>query len=467
MRSGVSFGKTPAANEHGSTRVYPRVLVIVFLIVFSAPVQLARADYSRPDMISASSASGQFIVTGSPQSSPLASIPDVANNDNIVRLDPALLAVSADRIRIFLMQKLGVSPLAPYGGKIYLALHPARALDENVAVFPSRFENTWVYHVLLPDVLPRERLVRTLASVLLLEYANRSAGEHSADVPPWLVEGLSQELMADSLKETVVSTPDQTVNGLSLDRVNVTQRGMDTLTGTRAVLQNYSVLTFAQLSWPTDLQLSGEDGGAYRASAQLFVDELLGLRNGSAKLRAMMEMLPRYYNWQTAFQSAFHDNFSAPLDTEKWWALQSVIFISRSPGPQWTAAASRLKLDEILSVAVEFRTATNNLPAPTEVSLQSVIQNFDPALQQEILQTKLRDLELAQFQMAPSLAVLTAEYRDALAGYLGQAPLKRVSLVLNKHLKSKVSARDTIRKLDVLDAQRRAVTIAARPGFGE
>src|ERR1700722_6311148 len=103
VRSGVSFGKKPAANEHGIARVRPLRLTIACLVFFLALTPPARADFSSPDMVSASSSSGQFVVTGSRQFSPLASIPDIAANKDIVRLDPALLAVSAERIRAFLM----------------------------------------------------------------------------------------------------------------------------------------------------------------------------------------------------------------------------------------------------------------------------------------------------------------------------------------------------------------------------
>jgi hypothetical protein len=214
------------------------------------------------------------------------------------------------------------------------------------------------------------------------------------------------------------------------------------------------------LSWPTDIQLSGEDGGVFRASAQLFVDELLDSHNGPQKMNAMLQLLPQFYNWQTAFWKAFHENFSTPLQVEKWWALQTVIFASRSPGPQWTAAASREKLDEILDVAVDFRSASNNLPTRAEISLQTVIRNFDATRQMEILQAKLHDLETAQFRMAPSLAVLTAEYRNALASYLGEP--KPREPVLNKRAPKKVSAGETVRILDTLDARRRAVALATR-----
>jgi hypothetical protein len=437
----------------------------VACLIFLGLQRSAHADFSMPGMISANSASGQFLVTSSTTASQLSSIPEIATNGLFVRLEPALLAVSAERIRDLLMEKLGLDSRAPWGGKIYMVIRPARSLDENVAIIPSRFENAWVYHVILPDTLPRDRLVRTLTSVLLLEYANRGAGERSADVPPWLVEGLAQELLAENLKETIISAPSDVVAHMPMDRLSQTEHTVDSLAGARDVLQNYSVLTFAQLSWPTEAQLSGEDGGVYRASAQLLADKLLNLRNGTAKMRIMLALLPRCYNWQTAFEAAFRGNFPTPLDTEKWWALQTVIFSSEAPGAQWALRTSRAKLDEILTVPVEYRSASNNLPTYAEVSLQSVVKNFSSTRQRDILQTKLRDLELAQFRMAPSLAVLTAEYRNALAGYLGEVPVKRNGQLGNKPVVKVVSARDTIRTLDVLDAQRRSVVVATRPGM--
>ena len=408
-----------------------------------------------PGMVSADSSSGQFVVTSSPQLSSVALLPDVAKDPNLVRLQPPYLAVSAERIKQALMEKLGVSSHEPWSGNIYLSVHPAQSLDESVAIVTSRFADRWVYHVMLPDVLPRDKLVRALTGVVLLEYANRNAAARSAEVPAWLVEGLSQELLAENLKDVIISAPGGTENHIPTGFLDNTQRGVDTLAGARGILQTYSMLSFQQLSWPTDLQLSGEDNGVYRASAQLFVDEVLSLRDGGASLRAMLQALPRYYNWQTAFQLAFRKDFPTPLAVEKWWALQTVIFASSSPGPQWTAQVSREKLDEILSVAVQFRSASNSLPARAEVSLQQVIRNFKDTRQWDILNLKLRDLELAQFRMAPSLAVITAEYRNALAAYLGQTPAVHGRLAYNKYAPAKATARETLMKLDALDAQRR------------
>ncbi|HEV2455664.1 MAG TPA: hypothetical protein VGY98_15470 [Verrucomicrobiae bacterium] len=472
MRSGVSFGNDAGANGNGLIlkRLLPGRLSVFTLLAFLSVLRLAHvalADGSVPGLISANSVSGQFVVVGTHQTSPLASLPEIATNQDLVRLDPQFLAVSAERIKNSLLQKIGIPSEAMQGGTIYLTLQPARALDENVAVFPERFGSHWIYHVALPDMLPRERLARALTSVFLMDYANRNAGQHLAEVPSWLTEGLSQEILADTMQDAILSVPDQIVNNIPVEHVSLTQRNLDSMSSARAILQRYSILTFQQLCWPTDIELSGEDGGVYRASAQLFVDELLNLRNGPAKLRSALDALPRFYNWQTAFFSAFHQSFPTPLAVEKWWALQTVVFDAPSPGPQWTASVSRQRLDEILSVAADFRSTSNSLPVRAQISLQDVIKNFNSAVQTDILQAKLHDLEVAQFRMAPSLAVLAAEYRNALAGYLGEAEVSRSGAIVDKSSSRVVSARETLRVLNVLDARRRSIALATGRGWLE
>jgi hypothetical protein len=435
----------------------------------------AHAQTSFPDMSSARSVSGQFIVTGAPSrpaGSRLAAMREIATNADFVRLEPALLAVSAERIKESLGRELnpelrGLNFPPPPPGKIFLALHPAQSTNEGVTIVSRRSPDGWDYQVRLPDVLSRTRYLRAMTGVLLLEIANRDARARSAEIPAWLTDGLSQELLATAGQEIILSSPDKMVNGLPVNRTVKTARGMDSLAGARRVLRDHTVLTFEQLGWPTDAQLAGDDGGAYRASAQLFVNELLALKNGPAHLRAMLETLPKFYNWQVAFQTAFRENFRRPLDVEKWWAVQVVSFVAHDPGPAWTPAVSRDKLDEILSVPVEMRTASNALPAHAEISLQAVIRNFDRARQIAILQTKLRDLELSQLRMAPPFAVLTGEYRRAIADYLGSG--QRTSPVLRwlKHpftSSSKTILNDTLKKLDALDARRRATASAIKPG---
>ena len=212
--------------------------------IFRCPTKFQRAAFPASSSSPASDAV-----------SALAASPAVATNTNFVRLEPALLAVSAERIKQSLWRELELKPDAPWRGKIFLALHPAQSLDENVTIVSTPSANGWNYQVELPDVLPRTRFARALISTLLLEFANRSAQSHSAEIPAWLADGLSQQLLADNSSEIILSSPDKLINGLAQNRMVATESGIDPLAGARRVLRNSPALTFDQLSWPTDAQL--------------------------------------------------------------------------------------------------------------------------------------------------------------------------------------------------------------------
>jgi hypothetical protein len=358
----------------------------------------------------------------------------------------------------------------------------------NVTVSSTRFLNNWNYRVELPDVVSRTRLLRAMTAVLLLEFAGRNAGGHPAEIPAWLTDGLSQQLFTAGSPGNILSPPDEIVNGLAVTDIGAAHRGInpmddarqglhfwaydgsygysavDPLADVRRVLEKFPARTFEQLSWPDGAQVSGADGGGYRASAKLFVSSLLGLKDGPAQLHVMLQKLPQFYNWQTAFQDAFREDFPSPLDVEKWWALQVVDFSARDAVPQWTPDASRDRLDEILSVPVEMRAASNDLPSHAEISLQDVIRNFDAAQQTPILQTRLRDLELAQFRMAAPLTILTDNYRRVIQYYLDGGNLS--APLLTKHAppsSQKKGTDETLKKLDALDTQRRTIEDAIKP----
>jgi hypothetical protein len=62
--------------------------------------------------------------------------------------------------------------------------------------------------------------------------------------------------------------------------------------------------------------------------------------------------------------------------------------------------------------------------------------------------------------MSQSLAILAAEYRNTLAGYLGEAAVNRRGVIVDKSKSGAVSARDTLRILNALDARRRSIALA-------
>ena len=399
----------------------------------------------------ASSVSGQFIVSVAPPDNFHYRRPDAGTNTAILRLEPSLLAVSAERFKTALWREIGLAPSSPWSGKVFLALHPARTLDEPVFITVQPFIHNWNYRLELPDMIFRNRCARAFSAVLLLEIANRQVpvGGHAAVLPDWLVDGLARQILEAEATQVILSAPAKVVNGIPQTRLNEKRRGIDPFVAARRVLQNFPALTFEQLSWPTGAQLNGDDGGVYLASAQLFVTGLLALKDGPAKVRALLAELPAHETWQAAFFDAFREDFRRPLDVEKWWALRVVDFAACAPGPRWTPAVSRDKLDAALIVPINVRTSSNSLPAYAEISLQSAIRNFTPPRQTEILQIRLRDLDLIQLRLTPELAPVADGYRQLLADFLGEG--KRGFF----HRRPNVTS--AVKQLDVLDARRRDV----------
>ena len=406
---------------------------------FSAPPEAAH------------SVSGQFIVSVEPDPFPNYRRPETGTNADFVRLEAPLLAVSAERFKAALWREIGLAPNSPWSGKIFLHLRPARSTNEEIAIVSEAFMRGWNYRLELPDRLTRHRFARAFSVGLLLEIADRRApvNRHVTDLPPWLVDGLARWVLERDEGSTILSMPTRAVDGIMQSRLSEERHGHDPLAAARRTLQNSPALTFDRLSWPDDAQMNGADGGAYSASAQLFVHELLELKDGAARLRALLAQLPACENWQTAFFVAFREDFQRPLDVEKWWTLRVLNFAARDPGPQWTPTVSRRKLDAMLAVPVAVRYASNALPIRSEISLQSAVQNFEPPRRTEILRMKLRDLELAEFRLAPPVAALAEDYLAALADFLGVGRKSHASR------NYKISPAELIKRLDALDARRR------------
>jgi hypothetical protein len=396
-----------------------------------------------------SSASGQFIVSLTPASQPYFRRADAGTNTEFIRLEPSLLAVSAERFKLALWRQIGLAPNTPWHGKIFLALHEARSTDETVFIAAEPFLRNWNYRLELPNLVARNRCARALSSVLLLEIANRHTpvGDASAVIPDWLVDGLAREILQSAETGVILSAPAKALNTIPQTRLDEKRHGLDPLAGVRSVLQKFPALTFQQLSWPTGAQMNGDDGGVYLASAQLFVHDLLALENGPARVRTLLAELSAHANWQSAFLAAFHENFRRPLDVEKWWALRVVAFAARAPGPQWTPTVSCDRLNAVLAVPVNIRYTSNSLPEYAEISLQTAMKNFSSDQQMDILQTRLRDLQLVQFRLTPALAPVADGYRQVLADYLSGRKKSRSF--------RQPDAAAAIRQLDVLDARRR------------
>jgi hypothetical protein len=412
----------------------------------------ASAQFTPPVVSFTRSRSGQFLVHDTTRSS--VAPRNIATNAAYVRLDPTLLAVSTERFKDNLRRELGLT--APWIGKIHLYLFPAQTGFEPVTVTSEHFKDGWEYRVDLPGWIQRERFARGMTQVLLTEIANRNGGERSAEIPTWLLEGLTRQLLISCGPEIIIPAPGLIGANIPLGSTNLNMLREHPLQRAHDLLEQKNPLTFEQLSWPAENQFSGPAAELYISSAQLFVERLLQLNDGRACLRNMLADLPRRLNWQFAFLSAFHRYFQRPLDTEKWWALQTLNFTGRALAQTWSEEESWARLDTAIHSSVQVRTGTNDLPLHTAVSLQKLIRESDLSRQNQLLKEKIHELDLLRIRLAQRFVPVVDDYRNALARYL-QIQEKENLALFQKKAAHKRAADQILKELDALDDRRLAM----------
>ena len=405
------------------------------------------------------SQSGQFIVSAARRGAWTPAASTLATNAQFLELEPTLLVVSCERIKQAVTRELGLT--TPSRGKIHVRLRITTSADDPITVTLEQFRDGWNYRVDLPDIIERARLVRVLVEVLLLETANQHATGRSTELPPWLAVGFAERLISASEGSLLFPPPRVRVGTFALGPMVVTNRA-DPLATARVRLREQSPLTLQELSWPAERDFAGETSAAYRASAQLFVSELLHLPGGDACFRDLLKELSQYFNWQTAFLKAFHPHFARLLDLEKWWSLRSVSFAGRDPAHPWPVAESWRKLDEALHLPAQVRAAANQLPSgATFITLQRIISEWDSVRQTTALRGRLQQLDLFRQRLAPELLPLLTDYRRVVATYLEQKDKLGISLARGRAARPalKQLMTDTVRQLDKLDAKARAFRV--------
>jgi hypothetical protein len=336
-------------------------------------------------------------------------------------------------------------------------------------VASTRYAEGWTYFLALPQVMDEEKVARAIVQALLLELANRGASQRPAEIPLWLSEGMTQHLLA-SVESSLILQPDtatphqvggsaQSANAIAVWRQGGTMnQGIkrDPLFLVRRRLSLNAPITFTQLSLPDPEHVSGPGWEIYQSSSQLFLDRLLLLKDGRAKMRMMLGSLPYYLNWQTAFLKAFEQDFPSMLEVEKWWAVNLANFTGRDQWQAWPTQTSLDKLNKILRYPAQLRLNTNDLPAHSEMSLQSVIRDQDFPRQRILLSRTLNQLDVLRSRISTELVPLLDEYRHVLDVYLQSRAQDGLTLEhRGQHATSqKLLAQEAVRKLNALDLQR-------------
>jgi hypothetical protein len=443
------------------TTILPLLLLLLcFSFAAAAPIAPIEAR-------TALSRSGQFVVHApAPTQKAFASHPPNTSS-NLLRLEFNELAVSCERIKELLVRELGGGS-SPWRGKIHLSLYPAHPGEESILLASELFRDGWQYRLDLPELLERERYVRAIVQVLLLELANRTSTGRSAEIPLWLLEGVTQHLLAESDIQILFQPAHTGAYGVGLSSTNYMGRRGNPIDHVRKLFRDRPPLSFEELSWPTDDPLSAENAARYRCSCQLFVSELLRLKNGPACLREMVAQLPEHYNWQLAFLRAFQAYFQRPLDVEKWWSLQRVQFTRHDPAQTWPLAESWRQLEAALNWHMEVRAVTNELPLHAPVTLQLTLLESDSARRVQALRSKLVELDLLRPRMSRELLPLLDAYRQAVANYLlSRSKPEPFRLFGASGNNERTLTTETTQRLDALDARLSALRPAQGPVLGD
>jgi len=423
---------------------------------------IAAVQFPTSDLVTARGYSGQFVAYAARSATLSPALSSLATNQAFVQLEPILATVSCERIKQILLRELGVK--TPWRGMIYLVLYPATGNLDTITIVSERSRNGWQYQVALPNVVERPRYVSAIVQVLLLELANRTAQERSAEIPLWLTEGFSQLLLASNEAEIILLPPRAVANGLSYSATRLDMHKRTPLQQAEKKLSGHPPLTFEALSWPTDQELANDASGqVFRGSAQLFLSELLRLRDARACLRTMLAQLPQRYNWQFAFLDAFRSYFERPLDVEKWWALSLAQATGRYVTQVWPLTESWQKLDQTVHAAVQVRTGANELPLRAEVSLQTMIREWDPLRQTLGLNNMLRELGLLRLRIAPEYVGLLEDYSQAIGTYLQQRDRSAAGFLFTKRAAHRRAVEEAVQRLDALDARRLALLPGPTP----
>lgn len=390
-RAGLAYGTA-----------FRRFSIIAASLIFGLSADVVSAA----EPVTRISLSQQFVVRGVPIDTPLAIRP--SDGSDQMNLEPATAVVSCERIKENLLRELGAAD--QWKGKIYLRLHPRLTDEEKVMVDAQSRPEGWVYYVDMPALISRRRFLNSIVQILLFEWANRGAQTTPSELPPWLGEGFAGLLEARGVM-SLFAEP--------FSKRSEIQRWEVAALELRNRFHATPPLSFDQLSWPPK-NTAVAQADHYRASAHLFVAELLRLDNGPRDLVALVEGLHRHLNWQTTFLKSFASRFSRLVDVEKWWTVAVMHFLGLDESRRMAPEEVMSQLNEILVVPLDVQVQTNRLMNATKATLQQIIPEWEVHRLDPLLFRKIAQLEGLQWRSPQPVAGLVANYRAVLLNFIAQ-----------------------------------------------
>lgn len=343
----------------------------------------------------------------------------------LIELTPQFLAVSCERIKTAILRLLDMQDR--WRGRVRIGLFRSSTGLENARITSTFYNDGPQYNVLFPNRLYPEKLIKGMTQVILLEIANREIGVRAAEIPFWLVEGMTRHLMvSDEL--TLILQPPPPSSGIvlndnprivvqpevQLERIIVRQ---NPISEAAFLIKNQNAYSFTELSLLSAGDLNRNQLLLYQASSQVFLHGLLEFNNGKAQLREFLRLLPHFWNWQSAFFQAFNSYFITALDVERWWAVTVTGVLNSNQYDVWSERESLNKLQEVLQVPVQIKEDNSSTPKKDNIPLRTAIEKWEPEMVSPLLRIKIQQLIALELNSSRRISPFLAAYRGLLEDY--------------------------------------------------
>ena len=334
----------------------------------------------------------------------------------LIALEPGTLLLTCERVRQALIAEL--QQVDPWQGRIYVVINPGLTNNHPPVIGAQFFTQGWQYRLELPPAIEAQKLVRGLVQVLLMEAANRSLPARSAEIPLWLSEGLTQQLLHSALVDLVVQPPLPSNQPVPARRITWQRLRPDPLEPSRTRLRTHAALSFRRMAEIGGDQVADETWKTFQASAHVFLGYLLQLPQARPALDTLLRQLPYHLNWQTAFFQVFAPVCPRLIDVEKWWSVVLVDFTGLDPMNTWSREMALQKLDDALNPPVLVADRRDRLPRRQRIAIHQILSEWESVGQRLLLQSVANELLTLRVKMPPELGELSEAYRLAIVNYL-------------------------------------------------
>lgn len=379
------------------------------------------------------SKSGQFVITWANDLVRIPSLNTLERSRGLIALTPDLVSLTAERIKEGIIEALGVQDT--WRNKIRIIISSGRRHSEPFLTLPTRYTNGWGYRVVLKPKISEDVWVRNLIHVILLEIVNRPSPEHMCDPPEWLVEGMRQYVVHSSLMDHSLTVDDMVEVGNSNNRLGKPvpwfYKRKPTFVA-KEFLRVNDPLTADQIFQARPEIVSSSN---FRHCAHLMFAELLKINQGAVSMHRFVELLPQYFNAQTAFHRAYSKSFPNMLELEKWWAVITASVTQFNDKRRWDMERSLSELGVILNPAAKIALDKESLPTWRKFTFKDVLAYWKGEQRISQLDHITHQLQLLKAQsllevipLVDQYLVLISEFKDQLS-QVGYAPDKRGQLV--------------------------------------